>query len=166
MMEAIAMKSTASILVATLIALAFSATLLSCGTSEPAVVDGEQTTKTPEVSPEVDVASLLTTGAPSTNSWPKAEPGTSKNLEPAYEGFPPLIPHAVAGLELGRESNECLDCHAEGMEVEEGHVATKVPASHYVNEHTAEKQTDSPVGIRRNCLQCHVVQTGEAPPYK
>jgi nitrate reductase cytochrome c-type subunit len=53
----------------------------------------------------------------------------------------------------------------EGLELDEGHTATKIPASHYINEYTKEQKKDQVLGIRYNCLQCHVPQSEEEPPY-
>lgn len=98
------------------------------------------------------------------NEWPTAEAGTTKRLPRPYPGAPSLIPHGVEGLSITREENACLGCHLEGMEVAEGHKATKVPPSHFVNPHTKEKKTDTVVGTRYQCLQCHAPQTAAKPP--
>jgi len=109
------------------------------------------------VGAKVFKAKGLFTGRPGMNAAPTAEPGTTKPLERPYPGAPPLIPHAVAGLRVTRESNDCLTCHLEGMEVGEGHAATKMPSSHRVGE-------DGVKGMRYQCLQCHVPQDTAARP--
>lgn len=106
----------------------------------------------------------LQQGGAQMNEWPAAEPGTTKRLPRPYPGAPALIPHGVEGLAITREDNACLGCHLEGMEVAEGHKATKVPPSHFVNPHTKEKKTDTVVGMRYQCLQCHAPQTSATPP--
>jgi nitrate reductase cytochrome c-type subunit len=65
---------------------------------------------------------------------------------------------------INRDENECLDCHLEGVEVEKGRRAPKVPPSHFRNDHTGEVKTNMVVGIRYNCTQCHVPQADEEPP--
>jgi nitrate reductase cytochrome c-type subunit len=106
----------------------------------------------------------LFTGAPSMNAWPTAEPGTTAPLTRPYAGAPPLIPHGIAGLRITRENNDCLACHLEGIEVSEGHRATKVPPSHRLNPYTKQTQEDGVVATRYQCRQCHVPQDTIARP--
>lgn len=107
----------------------------------------------------------LQRGEPGMNRWTDKAPGQSVRLPRAYPGAPALIPHSIDGLAVKRDSNDCLACHLEGTEVEPGHIATKLPASHFVNPHTGEKRADRPVAMRNNCLQCHVPQAvGATPP--
>ncbi len=103
-------------------------------------------------------AAGLATGQPGMNTYPSADPGETSVLPRAYAGAPPVVPHSVVGLMIDRTTNDCLDCHLEGDEVEEGHVATAVPQSHFVNEHTGARTVDGVTGVRYNCLQCHVPQ--------
>lgn len=72
------------------------------------------------------------------------------------------MPHGVIDLAPG----DCVDCHMAGYKAGEGHVAAKIPRSHYLNNFTGEKTGEQPIGIRTNCLQCHVVQTASTPPYE
>jgi nitrate reductase cytochrome c-type subunit len=102
-------------------------------------------------------------GQPGMNIYPSSPPGQTKKLERPYRGAPPLIPHSVEGLEITRSSNDCLGCHSEGIEVEKGHIATKVPPSHYVNQYTHEQAKEQVIGLRYNCLQCHVPQSQKDP---
>jgi len=106
----------------------------------------------------------LVSGQPGTNLYTTADPGESTPLERPYEIAPPLVPHSVAGLEITRKSNDCIDCHLDGEELEEGHVATKIPPSHFVNTYTGEQSKGSVVGRRYQCLQCHVPQTSASFP--
>jgi cytochrome c-type protein NapB len=107
----------------------------------------------------------LVTGKPAMNTYPEKDPGETTPLSRSYEIAPPLVPHRVGGFTIDRTTNECLDCHLEGEETGDGHSrATKVPPSHFTNEHTGEVKTDQVVGIRYNCTQCHVPQSGEKPP--
>jgi len=100
---------------------------------------------------------------PGMNTYPTSPPGQTKKLERPYQGAPPLIPHSLEGLGITRSGNDCLACHSEGIEIEKGHIATKVPPSHYVNEYTGEQTKDQVIGVRYNCLQCHVPQSEKDP---
>jgi nitrate reductase cytochrome c-type subunit len=51
----------------------------------------------------------------------------------------------------------------EGVELGEGHIATKVPLTHYVDEYSGEQKKNQVTGMRYNCLQCHVPQSIEEP---
>jgi nitrate reductase cytochrome c-type subunit len=106
----------------------------------------------------------LATGQPGMNIYTGKEPGETAPLQRPYPNAPPLIPHKVAGLTIDRAQNDCLDCHLEGMEVEKGHISTKIPLSHFKNEHTGVVKKGRVVGIRYNCIQCHVPQSEEKPP--
>ncbi len=99
------------------------------------------------------------------NTYPTSPPGETTNLERTYNGAPPLVPHSVVEFNISRSANDCLDCHLEGQEVEEGHVATKVPPSHYVDEYSGEHKNEQVTGMTYNCLQCHVPQSAEEPPF-
>ncbi len=96
---------------------------------------------------------------PGINQYTEKMPGESLPLERPYEGAPPLVPHSVEDLAPVRGDNQCFECHFEGIELDEGHTATKIPASHFSNEYSGDKQEDQVIGIRYNCLQCHVPQT-------
>ncbi len=106
----------------------------------------------------------LVTGKPGMNRYTDKEPGETQPLERAYEIAPPAVPHSVAGMEITRTANDCMDCHMDGDELDAGHIATKIPESHLVNEFTGEKAEQGVVGIRYNCLQCHVPQA-DAPDF-
>lgn len=95
---------------------------------------------------------------PGMNEYVAGEPGETRPLARPYDNAPPLVPHSTDGMTLARTQNDCLDCHIEGDEVDDGHVATKIPASHFVNEFTGTKTTTTVVGNRYYCLQCHVPQ--------
>ncbi len=107
----------------------------------------------------------LATGQPGMNIYPTSPPGETTKLERPYDGAPPLVPHSVVEFNISRSANDCLDCHLEGLEVEEGHVATRVPPSHYVDEYSGEHKNEQVTGMRYNCLQCHVPQSPEEPPF-
>lgn len=116
------------------------------------------------LSQKVFHGSGLAIGQPGMNTYPTSPPGETTKLERPYVSAPPLVPHSVVEFNIGRSANDCLNCHLEGMELEEGHTATKVPRSHYVNEYTGERRKDQVTGMRYNCLQCHLPQAAEEPP--
>ncbi len=106
----------------------------------------------------------LVTGKAGMNTYQAKEPGETSPIERPYAIAPPLVPHSLAGLTINRPENECMECHLEGVEIEKGHLATKIPPSHFHNEYTGETRTDGVIGIRYNCVQCHVLQSDEKPP--
>jgi nitrate reductase cytochrome c-type subunit len=111
------------------------------------------------LSQELHQMSGLASGQPGMNTYPQNPPGETTKLPRPYTGAPPLVPHSVVEFEIGKFANDCLDCHLDGVEIEEGHVATKVPSSHFVNEYTGERKDGQVIGTRYNCLQCHVPQS-------
>ncbi len=106
----------------------------------------------------------LASGQPGMNVYSTSPPGETTKLERPYKGAPPLVPHSVVEFNISRSANDCLDCHLEGAEIEEGHFATRVPPSHYLNEYRGKGQEDQVTGIRYNCLQCHLPQAAGEPP--
>jgi len=96
---------------------------------------------------------------PGMNQYIEKMPGESVLLERDYEGVPPLVPHSIEDLAPTRDDNQCFECHFEGIELDVGHTATKIPKSHFTNDYSGVKQEDQVLGIRYNCLQCHVPQT-------
>lgn len=58
-----------------------------------------------------------------------------RRVQRAYDGAPPVVPHAVRAL----QRQECLTCHAEGMDLGKDGLAPRTP-------HPEQTQ----------CLQCHV----------
>jgi nitrate reductase cytochrome c-type subunit len=100
----------------------------------------------------------LARGEAGMNTYPAGDPGETTVLNRPYETAPPLVPHSIEGLTITRSTNDCLDCHLEGDELDEGHVATKVPASHFVNPYTGAEVKNEVTGTRYMCLQCHVPQ--------
>jgi len=100
----------------------------------------------------------LIRGEPGMIKYPDGSPGETVPMERMYEIAPPFIPHDVTDLEMSRLTNDCIDCHMDGTELDEGHTATKIPLSHYTNRYSGEKSEGGVVGIRYNCIQCHVPQ--------
>lgn len=99
----------------------------------------------------------LATGEPGINTYPDTAAGQSYLLGAPYPGAPNLIPHSVRTFKITRDRNDCIACHQSGFEVKPGHVATKIPASHYDGNETGV------AGRRYNCLQCHMIQASEEP---
>ncbi|MDA8186575.1 MAG: nitrate reductase cytochrome c-type subunit [Dehalococcoidales bacterium] len=100
----------------------------------------------------------LATGSPGMNRYDAPPPGRANKVDRAYPGAPPVIPHSLNGLAITKDSNSCVGCHSTGMEVAPGHVATKIPDSHYVDPKTATKGSQIS-GTRYVCLSCHVPQS-------
>ncbi len=95
-------------------------------------------------------ASGVSTGKPGMNHYP----GVDDELpapKPMYPGAPPVIRHGIQGMVLSRRENECLDCHTP-------------PETHRMNAFTGGT-SDTVIGIRYNCVQCHVPQAYDEPPY-
>jgi cytochrome c-type protein NapB len=108
----------------------------------------------------------LVEGKPSANVFTTEDAGLTDVVKPrAYELAPPVVPHRAAGYFITRKLNDCFDCHKNADEVEPGHVATKIPASHYENPFTEEKIADRyrVEGTRLVCTQCHVPQAAGEP---
>ncbi len=115
-------------------------------------------------SPRVFKERGLVTGQPGINIFHTKPPGETTNLKRPYIGALPLVPHDIVEFIISRAENECLDCHFDGLEIEHGgHVAIKAPLSHYINEFSKVQTKEQVVGIRYNCLQCHVPQSEEEP---
>ncbi len=103
--------------------------------------------------------SVLNDGRTTGNIYTLAGAGETEPLPRSYEIAPPLVPHDVSKMTIRRGTNACLDCHLEGGEVNPGHVATRVPPSHFTNGYTGETRKVAVTGMRFQCLQCHVPQT-------
>ena len=99
------------------------------------------------------------TRRPGMNRWNDQAPGSTKPMPRPYPGAPPSVPHGVAGLAITREANACLDCHLEGSDMGDGHTATKIPPSHFVNPKTKKTAAGAVTGTRYQCLQCHATRT-------
>ncbi len=72
---------------------------------------------------------------------------------------PPLIPHTIAGYQITKNFNKCMDCHAWQKTRESG--ATKVSVTHFRTREGQELDNISP--RRYFCTQCHVAQTDAKP---
>lgn len=105
----------------------------------------------------------LSTGHP---GWPDREApdqGSSTVIKRVYKMAPPVVPHNLDDTAINRTTNDCFDCHVDGEELDKGHVATKIPATHYQNPFRKEKSKGTVTGMRYQCLQCHVTQANNKP---
>lgn len=97
-------------------------------------------------------------------------PGTSANVERAFENAPPIIPHSNEGfLPITLKNNLCLTCH---LPAQAKNIEGSTPMS---NAHFTEYRPETPVShgkvetfmielqtldpARYNCMLCHVTQT-------
>lgn len=72
-----------------------------------------------------------------------------------YVNQPPLVPHSVAGMQVTKNVNQCLNCHsAENARVTG---ATRISPTHFMDRDGKISANASP--RRYFCLQCHVPQT-------
>ena len=72
---------------------------------------------------------------------------------------PPLIPHTIAGYQITKNFNKCMDCHAFNKAKAAG--ATRVSVTHFRTREGQELDNISP--RRYFCTQCHVPQTDARP---
>ncbi|WP_321340288.1 nitrate reductase cytochrome c-type subunit [Breoghania sp.] len=76
-----------------------------------------------------------------------------------YPEQPPLIPHAIDGYQVDKNSNKCLTCHARAAVADSQ--APMVSITHFMNR---DNQFLASVTPRRYfCNQCHVPQTDARP---
>ena len=108
-------------------------------------------------------AAVTDNPAPEPFAFADASPGAGSRLTPAYDGSPPIIPHALDGLvPITTSDNFCVLCHASGDTSPEA--PPQAPASHFTDLRSAEHTvSDSVAGARWVCTSCHVPQT-DAPP--
>lgn len=94
---------------------------------------------------------------------PPGDPGDVPSGPAAYDGAPPVVPHAIEDfLPIERDANACLDCHGRGEPIPGE--PTPVPGSHYVDLRGApDTSGDDVAGARWVCTACHVPVT-DAPP--
>ncbi|QNS15791.1 nitrate reductase cytochrome c-type subunit [Mannheimia bovis] len=87
---------------------------------------------------------------------PKKDTG---NIPTTFPFQPPLVPHSIRGLQVSKNVNHCLGCHA--IEPSKTTGATRLPASHFMDRNGKVYENESP--RRYFCLQCHVQQTDVNP---
>ena len=108
------------------------------------------------------VVSLRGATAPPANTAAPAavEPTVREGrYQRSFAQQPPLIPHDIAGFEITRENNQCLQCH--GPKVFKDMGAPRVGASHFRDRQG--KTHDQVVRGRWFCNQCHVPQMDTHP---
>ena len=101
-------------------------------------------------------------GTPLNQDNPPAGSRQERDHGPADRDFvqqPPLVPHTVAGYQITKNYNKCMDCHAWQKTKVSG--ATKVSVTHFRTREGQELDNISP--RRYFCTQCHVPQTDAKP---
>ncbi len=116
----------------------------------------------PETTPAAVTHQTLATGDVGTNEYSPDPPGKSTKLPREYPGAPPLIPHDITGLMITKDTNTCSNCHVPGISFGEGHTATKIPESHYIDIPSGIR-SETIQELRYNCLSCHLPQSAEEP---
>lgn len=81
------------------------------------------------------------------------------NIPTTFPFQPPLVPHSIRGLQVTKNTNQCLGCHSPEASPTTG--ATTIPDSHFKNRDGQRTEGSSP--LRYFCLQCHVQQTDVNP---
>ncbi|QIM67302.1 nitrate reductase [Mannheimia granulomatis] len=81
------------------------------------------------------------------------------NIPTTFPFQPPLVPHSIRGLQVSKNVNHCLGCHASEPSKTTG--ATPLPPSHFTDRNGKMHGSESP--SRYFCLQCHVQQTDVNP---
>ncbi len=138
--------------------------LSACDTSETPPTETPTTTPA-ETSTGTIIHQTLATGDVGVNEYSSTAPGSSQILPRDYPGAPPHIPHDISGLKIDKDENSCVTCHAQGISFGEGHTATKIPESHYIDIPSGTQSQDLQ-GLRYNCRLCHLPQSSEEPPVK
>ena len=92
--------------------------------------------------------------APAPVNEREIDPDDAVEIGAAYDGAPPLIPHAIADLlPIVFDGNDCLDCHDDGD-------AKALSPAHYTDLRFAPGKVRSEIaGARFVCVSCHVSQT-------
>ena len=98
--------------------------------------------------------SVFDVPAPGPVNEQEIDPDDAVSIGAAYEGAPPLIPHAIGDLlPIVMEGNDCLDCHDDGD-------ATPLSPAHYTDLRSAPDEVRPEIaGARFVCVSCHVSQT-------
>lgn len=128
--------------------------------------DAAATSSTPGIPAEslgLAPGDLSGSPAPPASREIDAAPGELPPPERAYEGAPPVIPHAIGDfLPITREENGCILCHQVEEKIEGE--ATPIPRSHYTDLRRAPDEVGEEIaGARASCTTCHVAQTNAKP---
>jgi cytochrome c-type protein NapB len=120
---------------------------------------------------------ILSTAPQAQEVYIETAPGESKNLERAYPGAPPQVPHEMESmLPITGESNDCLECHLPENATEKKDVPT--PKSHFERPIVGESKPGEAMvtvvkgyekqkellGSRYHCNMCHVPQATNVEP--
>ena len=81
------------------------------------------------------------------------------NIPVTFIHQPPLVPHSIRTLQVTKNVNHCLGCHAPEVSPTTG--APRVPESHFLDRDGKRTEGTSP--RRYFCLQCHVQQAEVDP---
>ncbi|MGV1099687.1 nitrate reductase cytochrome c-type subunit [Thiovibrio sp. JS02] len=80
-----------------------------------------------------------------------------KPIKRDFAEQPPLIPHAIEGYRIDKESNQCLDCHGKDRAT----AAAGISRTHFLD--SAGKEMASLAPSHYFCTLCHVMQTDARP---
>ncbi|MCP5067783.1 MAG: hypothetical protein GY946_14575 [bacterium] len=117
---------------------------------------------------DVDLGALTKQALP---AYPDTEAGESKNLDRAFPGAPPQIPHTVEDmLPILADDNECLNCHhpdnttnKKDMPLTDSHFQRAVMGKGGKGDAMvwvvkSYKEVKDAFGSRYNCTMCHTPQ--------
>lgn len=98
--------------------------------------------------------------APPERPYAGKSPGSQKPLARTFSTQPPVIPHAIEGLdEVTLQNNPCLSCH--GPENYKNARTPKVADSHFKDRDG--KILSEVSAARHQCTACHVPQVDAKP---
>jgi len=136
-------------------------TLVTLGLTGAMAMSGAQLARAADETAPVKLQSLRG-GTPVMQDNAPTAIKQERDHAPADRDFvqqPPLIPHTIAGYQITKNFNKCMDCHAWQKTRESG--ATKVSVTHFRTREGQELDNISP--RRYFCTQCHVAQTDAKP---
>lgn len=120
-----------------------------------AAVAGVAVADTQEPAVASSINSTVESIAPAYHNMPK----DMGNIPTTFPHQPPLVPHSVRGLQVTKNTNQCLGCHA--IEPSKTTGAPRLPESHFMDRDGKRVASESP--RRYFCLQCHVQQADISP---
>lgn len=99
--------------------------------------------------------------APDVKTYAGKRPGQATALiARTFDKQPPLIPHAIEGMDIGPKSNDCWDCH--NSNEFKGKKMPMVSLTHLLKQ--PAQGEDPELNLKRwQCNNCHVPQV-DAPP--
>lgn len=87
-------------------------------------------------------------------------PGQGELIARTFNNQPPLVPHTIENYEIGRDTNDCLDCHI--SDEFKGKKMPMVGKSHLVAN--ADPKAEPQISmLRYQCNTCHVPQVDAQP---